>query len=92
MANGLCDHECPGYDQEPFAGSLWPGETDQEFGYSCGDVGTRQVDQITAFACPPRCEHSMDGPMVELDGGRVTTRTCSKCGATAFDVSMMEGK
>lgn len=24
--NGLCDRECPGYDQPPHVGSLWPGE------------------------------------------------------------------
>lgn len=35
MANGLCDHECEGYDQPPFAGDLWPGETAEEFGYPC---------------------------------------------------------
>lgn len=25
-ANGYCDWECPGYDQEPRAGHLWPNE------------------------------------------------------------------
>jgi hypothetical protein len=25
-ANGMCHWECPGYDQEPRAGDLWPGE------------------------------------------------------------------
>lgn len=29
MANGLCDHECPGYDAQPRAGHLWPGELRQ---------------------------------------------------------------
>ncbi len=29
----LCDHECPGYREEPHVGSLWPGETREEFGY-----------------------------------------------------------
>ncbi len=33
MANSMCDHECPGYLQEPLPGSLWPGETQEEFGY-----------------------------------------------------------
>lgn len=36
----LCDHECPGYYQAPRPGSLWPGETESEFGYPCGDDGT----------------------------------------------------
>ena len=33
MANSLCDHECPGYYEEPKPGSLWPGETKEQFGY-----------------------------------------------------------
>ena len=33
MANSLCDHECPGYRQDPKPGELWPGETREEFGY-----------------------------------------------------------
>lgn len=26
LANSLCDHECPGYYQDPHPGYLWPGE------------------------------------------------------------------
>jgi len=33
MANSLCDSDCPGYYQEPYAGQLWPGETSEDFGY-----------------------------------------------------------
>jgi hypothetical protein len=33
MANSLCDHECPGYNQDPEPGWLWPGETREQFGY-----------------------------------------------------------
>lgn len=33
MANGLCDYECPWYDDEPYVGSLWPGETREQFGF-----------------------------------------------------------
>lgn len=29
----MCDHECPGYDQDPQVGQLWPGETSEDFGY-----------------------------------------------------------
>ncbi len=29
MANGLCGHGCSGYDAEPKAGHLWPGELEQ---------------------------------------------------------------
>jgi hypothetical protein len=38
----LCDHECPGYRQEPLAGVLWPGETEQDFGYPVGSVGWQE--------------------------------------------------
>lgn len=27
MDNGLCDHECEGYDKPPRAGHLWPSES-----------------------------------------------------------------
>jgi hypothetical protein len=30
---GCHPSECEGYRQEPYVGSLWPGETDEEFGY-----------------------------------------------------------
>jgi hypothetical protein len=29
MVNGLCGYGCPGYDAEPKAGHLWPGELRQ---------------------------------------------------------------
>jgi len=38
-----CDWECPGYRVPPFVGSLWPGETDADFGYPCGDYGTEPL-------------------------------------------------
>ena len=37
--NSLCSYECTGYFQEPFIGSLWPGETEEEFGYQVGAHG-----------------------------------------------------
>jgi hypothetical protein len=27
MAGSLCDYDCPGYNQVPYPGQLWPGET-----------------------------------------------------------------
>ena len=33
MCNSLCDWECTGYDEKPHAGHLWPGETQEEYGY-----------------------------------------------------------
>ncbi len=35
-----CDDECRGYRQEPYPGSLWPGESEAEFGYPVGNYGT----------------------------------------------------
>jgi hypothetical protein len=37
-----CDHECKGYQQEPYVGSLWPGETEEEFGFPISDDGTEE--------------------------------------------------
>ena len=39
-----CDDECPGYRLAPFVGSLWPGETAEDFGYPVSDDGTIEVD------------------------------------------------
>jgi hypothetical protein len=39
-AGGLCDYECPGYRAEPYVGSLWPGESAEDFGYPIGTDGT----------------------------------------------------
>ena len=36
----LCDDDCPGYSKAPLSGSLWPGESEAEFGYPVGEVGT----------------------------------------------------
>jgi len=35
-----CNDECEGYRQAPYPGSLWPGETENEFGFSISDDGT----------------------------------------------------
>ena len=40
----LCDCHCEGYDLDPKPGCLWPGETDEDFGYPCCDAATRPVD------------------------------------------------
>lgn len=41
----MCDRDCPGYREEPFVGSLWPGETEAEFGYPVGKDGTEEVEE-----------------------------------------------
>ena len=38
-----CDDRCKGYRQPPYPGSLWPGETEDDFGYPIGDAGTKRV-------------------------------------------------
>lgn len=35
---------CPGYYEDPKPGSLWPGETEQEFGYPVGVNGTEETE------------------------------------------------
>ncbi len=49
MANGLCDHECSGYDQEPKPGSLWPGESERDLGHPCGVNGTREEPRVFIY-------------------------------------------
>lgn len=47
--------------------------------------------KITVHVCGVKCEHVWDGPQQEFDEGAGMTATCSKCGAWAINVSMMEG-
>ena len=35
----LCDSDCPGYREKPYPGSLWLGESEEDFGYSIGPDG-----------------------------------------------------
>lgn len=50
--------------------------------------------EATIFVCGVKCEHDWNGPRVELTqeehGMNGGTSTCSKCGAWAINVSMME--
>lgn len=43
MANGLCDSDCSGYEEEPRVGTLWPGETCEDFGFAHSHEGTREL-------------------------------------------------
>lgn len=36
----LCDDECGGYYLDPHPGSLWPNESEADFGYPVGPTGT----------------------------------------------------
>ena len=41
---GLVHYGCLGYDDAPFVGDLWPGETEEDFGYPCSDAGTKEME------------------------------------------------
>lgn len=41
--------------------------------------------------CPESCEHMWDGPVVEFDGGRGGSSSCSKCGMLAIDHDLWAG-
>lgn len=45
---------------------------------------------ITIHVCGVKCDHEWIGPQIELEGVGATL-TCSKCGAWAINVSLMEG-
>ena len=40
----MCQYDCPGYRMKPEVGSLWPNESEADFGYPVGDVGVRYVE------------------------------------------------
>lgn len=43
LGASYCDDECSGYRQPPYVGSLWPGETTEDFGYPVGSDGTEEI-------------------------------------------------
>jgi len=42
-AASYCHHECEGYRKEPYPGSLFPGETEEEFGFPISNDGTKEI-------------------------------------------------
>ncbi len=40
----LCDRECGGYMLDPHPGSLWPNESEADFGYLVGPTGTEEKE------------------------------------------------
>lgn len=40
MGLKYCDDDCEGYRKHPLPGSLWPGESEESFGYPVGADGT----------------------------------------------------
>ena len=43
LSVSYCNEECSGYRQPPYVGSLWPGETAEEFGYPVSEDGTEPM-------------------------------------------------
>jgi len=43
MSNSLCDPDCSGYFEAPYPGDLWPGETEEDFGYPISNHATREM-------------------------------------------------
>lgn len=39
----MCNSECKGYYEDPHVGSLWPNESEYDFGYPVGIIGTREI-------------------------------------------------
>ena len=40
LGASYCDDDCAGYREEPRPGSLWPGESEADFGYPVNADGT----------------------------------------------------
>lgn len=38
----FCGSDCKGFYLEPLSGSLWPNESEADFGYPVADVGTTE--------------------------------------------------
>lgn len=49
-----------------------------------------KMAKLTFFTCGRECDHIFDGPWVEFQDGTGASKTCSKCGALAIDVELME--
>ena len=43
LSMSFCTDECAGYRKLPYPGSLWPNETEKEFGYPVGSDGTKEA-------------------------------------------------
>jgi hypothetical protein len=40
----LCESNCSGYYTEPLPGDLWPGETEEDFGYPISNNATKEAE------------------------------------------------
>ena len=39
ITSSYCMYDCTGYHKEPLPGSLWPGESEFDFGFAVGEQG-----------------------------------------------------
>lgn len=66
MANGMCGRDCPGYGTPPHPGDLWPGETEEEFGFPCSVPADYRIQP---------CGH----PATEIVSSDEGTHYCAAC-------------
>lgn len=80
MAASYCDDECRGYRQGPLPGSLWPGETEEEFGYPVSRNGTEGHVCRESKTCT--CWAGDDAPneYCPVHGSGEWPRRCGRCG------------
>lgn len=45
MQSDFCDFECYGYSLLPNIGSLWPGESEADFGFHVADTATEIIKE-----------------------------------------------
>ena len=43
VSSPYCTYGCTGYQKEPLPGSLWPGESEADFGYFVGECGVETI-------------------------------------------------
>ena len=56
-----CDDDCAGYRDKPLPGSLWPGETEAEFGFPVGDPGTQVSESLASARLKIILDHETGG-------------------------------
>lgn len=83
LTASYCNDECSGYRQPPFPGSLWPGETSEEFGYPVGDDGT--------VAAPPAVGAPTTSPVKEVMPSEANDRSHERSGNCASTARADEG-
>jgi hypothetical protein len=43
IISSMCDSNCVGFWNDPKPGDLWPGETEEDFGYPCSKNATKET-------------------------------------------------